>query len=231
MIKIICSIFLLVGLAFAANPTNPLNNSSSQNKLEIKDKKYSEILSYLEQKGDGENLFYLASFYLNGSEEKDSDGKTVQKNPDLAERWFKESVEKKFPFAAITLGSLYLYHEDFIVKENNIELAEKYLKISIEEGIFEAYTPLADIYFNFKGDAKKSLDYLSKGASKKIATSQYALAVIYNTGLKAEGFVLEKNAGISAKFLTDACTNSKRTKQINTNCYDKTAVSKIKTTK
>lgn len=201
-----------------ANNLNILGNSDNIQTENIEEKKYSDILAFLEKQGDGESLFYLSSFYLNGSDKPDSEGKTVPKNTELAKKYLEKSVQLKYPFSAITLGSLYLYHEDFIVEENNIEKAEKFLNISLEQEVFEAYTILADIYFNFKGDAQKAVNYLSEGASHEIATSQYALAVIYNSGINSETFSIEKNELISSKYLTDACLNNKKTKKLEEIC-------------
>lgn len=201
---------------------------ATSNSEEKEVKKYSELIPYLENSNNGEMYFYLASIYLNGSPEKDTEGKTVEKNPEKAIEWFEKAVNKKFPYAAITLGSLYIYHEDFISKENNIELAEKYLNIAIESEVYEAYTPLADIYFNYKGDAKLATEYLFKGAEKFVATAQYGLAVIYNVGLKSENFSIEKNSIISAKYLTDACMNQKKTERIKKICFDPNIITKEK---
>ncbi len=188
------------------------------------DKKYSDIISYLKEQNDGESYFYLFSFYINGSPEPDSEGKTIEKNTDLAIEYLTKSIEHKYPHASITLGSLYLYHEDLIIKENNIEKAEYYLNKAIEDEVFEAYTVLADIYFNFKEDGEKAVNLLSKGANNNIATSQYALAVIYKNGLESKDFVLEANESISAKYLTDACLNPKKTKKVEEICSSKIVI-------
>ena len=101
---------------------------------------------------------------------------------------------------------------------NNIELAEKYLNLALENDVPEAYTILADIYFNFKEDGAKAVEYLSKGAEANISTSQYALAVIYKNGLNSEAFSLEPNEFIASKYLTDACLNNKKTKKLEELC-------------
>lgn len=194
------------------NPGVNSNNEKTEKKL------YSEILSYLETQGDGESLFYLSQFYLNGSYEKDTDGKVVEKDTNKAIKYLKESSEKGFSFASITLGSLYIYHEDFIVIPNNIDLAEKYLNVALKQGLPEANTILADIYFNYKGKSDVALEYLSTGASENVATAEYALAVIYNAGLKDDVSNIQKNEDMSNYFLTKACTNKKITKKIKEIC-------------
>ena len=199
--------------------------SSTQNN---EAKEYSKLIPYLENSDSGEMYFYLANIYLNGSYEKDIKGEVVEKDTKKAIEWFKKSVEKKFPYAAATLGSLYLYHNDFIVLENNIELAEKYLLESIDIEVYEAYTALADINFNYKGDAKKAVSYLFEGTKHNIATAQYGLAVVYNTGLKHEGFSIEKNEIIAAKYLTDACMNKKKTEMVRKVCENSALVTKEK---
>lgn len=182
------------------------------------EKKYSEIINYLKSQKDGESYFYLASFYINGSSEPDSEGKSIEKNTDLAIEYLKKAVNLNFPHAAVTLGSLYIYHKDFVLKENNLEEAEKYLKIAIDNELYEAYTTLADIYFSFKEDGKKAVEYLFLGANHNVSASQYALAVIYDKGLKSKDFVLEANEEIASKFLTDACLNNRKTKTLEEIC-------------
>lgn len=194
------------------------NNSTNNQQQQQEKKLYSEILSYLESQGDGENLFYLSQFYLNGSYEKDTDGKVVEKDTKKAIKYLTASSEKGFSFASITLGSLYLYHEDFIVIPNNIELSEKYLNIALKQGLPEANTILADIYFNYKGKSDIAIEYLSAGASENVATSEYALAVIYNAGLKDNVTNIPKSEDMANYFLTKACTNKKITTKIKEIC-------------
>lgn len=196
-----------------------LNNvGGGQNNQQQEKKLYSEILSYLEAQGDGENLFYLSQFYLNGSYEKDTDGKVVEKDTKKAIKYLTASSDKGFSFASITLGSLYLYHEDFIVIPNNLDLAEKYLNIALKQGLPEAYTILADIYFNYKGKSDVAIDYLSKGAAEDVATAQYGLAVIYNSGIKDQVSEVKKDEDMANYFLTKACTNKKITPKIKEIC-------------
>lgn len=229
MIKILIILICFIGEVFSSPMAQfPLQqNQDEQNKP----KRYEDIISFLtleSEKGNGEYSFYLGNFYLNGSYEKDSDGKIVEKNTKLAIKYFEKAVEEKFLYAAITLGSLYLYHEDFIKIPNNVEISESYLNKALEIDVFEAYTILGDIYFNYKGDGKKAIEYFFKGASKNIATSQYALAVVYNAGYKDKSFTVEKNDLISIKYLTDSCTNPKKTKKIESLCYNSAIIKKEK---
>lgn len=220
---------LLITICFYSNLfSNQLEGLTNNSSKTEEKKSYSELIQYLETQGDGENLFYLANLYLNGSYTKDSYGNVVEKNTEKAIYWLNKSAELKFPYAAISLGSLYLYHEDFIIKPNNIELSEKYLNMALEIETYEAYTILADIYFNFKGKADIAIDYLMKGAEKNIATSQYALAVIYNKGLTDKSILIEKNEIISNIYLTKACTNNKKTKKIEELCYNSSLIIKEK---
>lgn len=207
------------GLDMGNSPASTENNE---------EKEYAKLIPYLENSDSGEMYFYLANIYLNGSYEKDIKGEVVEKDTQKAQDWFEKSVDKNFPYAAITLGSLYLYHQDFIIKENNIETAEMYLLKSIDIEIYEAYTALADIYFNYKGDAKKAVGYLFEGTKHNLATAQYGLAVIYNTGLESEGFSVERNDDIAAKYLTDACTNPKQTDMIRKVCQNPSLITKEK---
>lgn len=227
IIFLLISLFLFNNSLFATQEGINLPSSKTNNQ-ETEKKSYSELLAYLEAQGDGENLFYLANIYLNGSYTPDSYGNVVEKDTEKSIFWLKKSIELNFPYSAISLGSLYLYHQDFLVKPNNIDLSEHYLNISIKNGTFEAYTILADIYFNFKGNPEQAVDYLMKGSEKDIATSQYALAVIYNTGLNSSNFNIEKNQDISNIYLTKACTNKKKTKKIEEICYNSDIVQKEK---
>lgn len=193
-------------------------NFNQENTEKIEEKRYSDIISYLKQQNDAESYFYLFSFYLNGSYEKDSEGKVIDKDTNLAIEYLQKAIDMGYPHGSITMGSLYLYHEDFIVRENNIEKAEFYLNQAIKDEVYEAYTILSDIYFNFKEDGEKAVNLLSKGAIHNIATAQYALAVIYKNGLSSATFNLEANEMISSKYLTDACLNPKKTKKVEEIC-------------
>lgn len=212
---LLLTLFVIHSFASGFQIPLPDTNVKSEKK---EDKRYSDIISYLKEQNDGESYFYLFSFYLNGSYEPDTEGKVIEKNTELAIEYLEKAIQFNYPYATITLGSLYLYHEDFIIKENNIELAEKYLNLALENDVPEAYTILADIYFNFKEDGAKAVEYLSKGAEANIATSQYALAVIYKNGLNSEAFSLEPNEFIASKYLTDACLNNKKTKKLEELC-------------
>lgn len=232
MFKYIILLLIVIGEVFASPlgglPTG-FNDSSTEQQNQPK--RYADILSFLDlesEKGNGEYSFYLANFYLNGSYEKDADGKVVEKNTDLAIKYFKKSIDSNFIYSAITLGSLYLYHEDLIKTPNNVDTAEFYLNKAISMEVYEAYTILGDIYFNYKGDAKKAIEYFFLGASQNISTSQYALAVIHNTGYKDDKFELEKSELLSIKYLTDACLNPKKTKKIESLCYNSSIIKKEK---
>lgn len=222
--KIVLFIFCLITSLNALDMSGI--NIDPNIKEENKNKTYNELIPYLKSSNNGELYFYLASIYLNGSNIPDSEGNTVEKDTNEAIYWYEMAIKKGYPYASAVLGSLYLYHEDFIVRENNIELAEKYLIKSIEDEIYESYTPLADIYFNYKGDAKTAVRFLFAGAEKNIATAQYGLAVIYNTGLKSDAYNIEKNELISIKYLTKACMNPKKTKQIKNICTNPNIISK-----
>ncbi len=225
MLKIFLLLSTVVSLSFSFDM-----NKEKEDYIPISQKKYSEIINYLEgegKKGDGESYFYLSQFYINGSPEKDKDGVSIEKNIDIAEDYLIKSSET-YPLGAMTLGGLYLYNQDFIIKENNIEKALKYLQKAIDSGLLEAHTLMADIYFNFIGDAEKAIESLTIASSNNIATAQYALAVIYNSGLTSEKITIEKNQMISSKYLTDACENPKKTQKLIDICYNNQLIIKEK---
>lgn len=225
MLKGFFLIVFLVSSGFSFNM-----DGEKEDYIPISQKKYSEIINYLEtegKKGSGESYFYLSQFYLNGSPDKDKDGVSIEKNIDIAEDYLIKSSET-YPLGAMTLGGLYLYNPEFIIKENNIEKSKKYLEIAINNGLFEAHTLLADIYFNFTGEAEKAIESLSIAAENNVATAQYALAVIYNKGLKSETINIEKNDLISSRYLTDACENPKKTQKITDLCFNNQLVVKEK---
>lgn len=232
MKKIFTSL-LILSITFSLLKANDfLNMDSFQNfsnnsKVEEKKKRYSELINFLETSNNGEYFFYLASIYTNGIPEKDSYGETVKKDTTKAIYFFNESIKKGFFLSSAVLGSLYIYHEDFIVQKNNVKKSEYYLNLALKNKIYDSTTILADLYFNYKNNPKEALKVLSIGAENKISTAQLALATIYNSGYENKDFSIKKNSFLSSKYLTDACTNKKATKKVKEICSSN-SVDKIK---
>jgi TPR repeat protein len=197
--------------------------------VNVEKKSYKELITYLKSHLNGENAYYLGMLYLNGSIDPDSYGESVNQNTELAEKYLMKASDLEFPFGSITLGSMYIYNQNFKNIKNKYDKAELYLKKAISEEIYEAYTILGDLYINYKNKPEDGIKVLFEGAKKGIASSQMALAMLYNDGYKDEenNFELNSNEEISSKYLTKACLNKNITPKIKEMCYNNENIEKI----
>jgi len=226
MKTILISILLLTNFIFAGalsleGNLAGLNGSKIMEKT--KNKTYKELISALEIAPNGEYAFYLAIIYTNGMSEPDSVGDTVEKDKGKALLFFNKSIELGYYNAAQVLGSLYVYHEDFITESDNILKAERFLKLSIENGSYEGTTILADIYMNYLDKPQKGIDILIVGAENGISGAQLMLAIIYNWGVNKDknGFEVKQDKMLAQMLITKACTNKNKTKKVIEFCSSK----------
>jgi len=132
----------------------------------------------------------------------------------------KKAISLGYYNAAQILGSLYLYHKDFMTEKNFLKKAEQYLKLALKNGFYESTTNLANIYINYKNDYETALTYLIMGAEHDIAATQLMLAILYNWGYvdPKSGFEIKKDPYTAQMLLTKACTNKNKTPMVDNFC-------------
>jgi len=204
-----------------SDPISSIMNSESS-EIQNKKKNYKELISFLEKSTNGEYVMYLATLYLNGSVTPDELGNTVDKDLDKAEKFFKRSISLGYFESAAILGSLYLFDDGFIVKENNIEKAEHFLSLAIKNEIYEATVALSSIYFFYKKDVDKGLEVLMIGADKGVSSAQLGIATLFAYGSK--DLDIKQNKMLANKYLEKACLNKVQTKKVKEFCHSKNVI-------
>lgn len=220
MKKIMMIMLLLTGVAFGFDPSSYMNiNPMQQNIPEnINQKDYKDLINGLKQGNSGEYFFYLAIVYTNGIDTPDDKGQTIKPNIKEALTYFKKSIDMEYYPAAGVLGSFYLYHKSFIVIPKNVLKAKKLLQLAVDKEVYEAAPILSDLYFNYENNPKKGMELLFLGANKNIASAQLGIANIYHFGYKQGDLNIEKNEAIANRYLSLACLNKTKTKNVEEFC-------------
>ena len=124
-------------------------------------------------------------------------GEGVEKNLDVALKWFKRAAEAGSTDAMVTFGLWYWGKED-------IAMMVMWLQRAVAEGDQpDALAVLGETYLNGEGvdkDVKLGIEYFEKAADQGHATAQFELGMMYKEG--HEGLVQDVETGL--KWLQEA---------------------------
>jgi TPR repeat protein len=219
MKKILLSLIIFLSVCLYANQSNfsgnilsPSSDVTSGLAKEIKGKKtYNELIKALETSPSAEHKMYLGIIYLNGMVIPDAENNIIKPDIKKAVSFFNKAIEGKFYQAAQILGGLYLYHPVLSKEQDKIEKAIKYLKIALDNNLYDGSTLLAQAYFA-KNEFKKGIKVLSIGAEHNVASSELMLAMLYQWGLKYNNVeYIHKDSTKANILLSKACSNKNKT--------------------
>jgi TPR repeat protein len=106
---------------------------------------YKDMLEYLKNSNDANQLMILGSLYVNGSTEPDSIGETIKADPILAEKYLLKSYELGNIRSLTILGGFILLNERMRKIDPDLKKAEELLSKSFYGGDLEAGTLLANL--------------------------------------------------------------------------------------
>lgn len=225
----ILSLFLvnLFGNSIQGFSDLKLNNLSEKN---IKEEKiiYKDMLAYLANSNDNSQFLVLGILYANGTDIADSTGATIKPNPILAEKYLLKSAKSNIRAYSV-LGGLYLLNENMSKFDKDLNLSEKYIKKGFYSGDQEAGTLLSKLYFK-QNKYEKGLNLLFDLANKNDSSAQLALALLFKSGLFTNNGkeLININMKTAEHYLTLACTNEKKSDNVQKICFDSNLVSMSK---
>lgn len=198
------------------------NSNTTENGQQVKEKiNYKEMINYLKSSNLSKDMIALGTIYVNGIQDKDSIGETVNADPILAEKYFLKAIEMDDKEADSILGGLYLYNVNMQRLDTDNKKALFHIKKSFESGKLEMASILADLMFR-KNDYKEGVKILLKGAEFNDSSSQFSLALLFKKGLRDDNgnYILEKNEDTANFYLNKSCLNENKTKKIYDLCYN-----------
>lgn len=186
---------------------------------------YKDMLAFLENSQDPNQLLILGSIYVNGTTEQDSVGDTIKKDPFLAESFLLKAINKDNIKALSVLAGFYMFNEDMRKLDPKLQKAEKYLKEAYKKGDNEASTLLSTLYFE-KEMPDKGLEMLFSASNKNDSNADMALAFIFKDGLIVKNKQIIKVDIPTAEFyLNKACSNKNKSEKINNLCFNSNYIS------
>lgn len=217
--KILLTIFFLISSLFSFSIDSLEGNSSSKTKEEEK-VIYKDMLNYLKNSEDTNQLLVLGTLLITGSNIPDSIGDTIKPDPLLGEFYLIKSANLGNIKAYSVLGGLYFMNENLKPLDNNYTLAEKYLKLGFDSGDFEAGVLLSNLYIE-KEEYGKGIPLLFNLANSD-SSAQLGLAILFKNGLynKNGEIILNRNIESANQYLNLACNNPKQTDKIKNFCFD-----------
>ena len=142
-----------------------------------------ELPNELEKTGSREDLFGLAQIY--------EEGVIFGKNPELAEKYYKEAAKKGHEKAQIHLGKTYADNGEYDIEDPE---AIKYIELAAgNEDYLPALKMLSKIYGQ-KGDTQKSKECLKRAAEKGDLEAVKELGKLDYDALFSLGMELDKLA-------------------------------------
>lgn len=186
---------------------------------------YKDMLSYLKQSKNANQLMVLGSLLAIGTNEPDSLGEIIKSDPIQAEFYMVESAKMGNIRAYSILGGLFLMNENMRKVDKNLNLSEKYLLLGYENGDKEAGVLLANLYIE-KNKQKEGLNLLFELANQKDSNAQLGLALLFKNGLSTEDGkqVVQRNLDSANYYLNLACTNEIKSDKIKTFCFESKSV-------
>ena len=227
--KFLLLLFIFLNSLFATQSLQSLTNKSFSDKPSSQEEPvkmvYKDMLAFLENSQDSNQLLILGSIYVNGTTEADSVGDTIKKDPFLAENYLLKAINKGNIKALSVLAGFYMFHEDMRKLDPKLKKAEEYLKEAYKKGDNEASTLLSTLYFE-KEIPDKGLEMLFNASNKQDANADIALAFIFKDGLIVKQKQIIKADMPTAEFyLNKACSNKNKSEKINNLCFNSNYVS------
>jgi len=231
MIKIISILLISVSVLFSdiLNSTNPINMdtqiNSSMNEYKEKNKKeklsYKELIAYLKVSNDKNKILILGVLYSTDSDKPDDYGEYIKADPILAKKYILKAYELGNKKALSILAGLIFYNDNMAKLDPKLEDAEKYLKQSLKEGVFESEIILGNVQL-VKGKYQEGISTLVKSANRGDSSSQLQLALIFHKGIysqEKDSMVVYSDKKVAEFYLNKACTNEKKSDQVRDFCY------------
>lgn len=179
---------------------------------------YKDMLSFLKNSHNAEQLMILGSLYANGTTKKDSLGEIIPIDIILAKKYLIKSAEMGNNRALTILGGLILFKKEMNKLDPKLKLAEKYLRFAFDSGDNEAAPLLSNILFR-KNKNQEAIEVLVLSSNRGDSTSQLALAFLFKQGFKgANGFEVKSNIKLAEKYLNEACLNENRSDKVKKTC-------------
>lgn len=222
-------LFLFPLFLFANSPSNPMglqgyidSGISNYKKSEKKEKvSYRDLMAFLKASNDKNKIMILGILYSEDSSEPDDYGEYIKADIALASKYLLESYNMGNPKALAILGGLIFYNNNMAKLDRNLIKAEKYLKKSYNEGVFDAGLILANVQL-VKGDYSSGVQTLLDISNRGDSSAQLQLALIFQKGIFSQNLkktVIVKDRNLAEYYLNMACNNSKKSEKVQTFCY------------